>query len=633
MSIIGTALLLGVLSSAGTSMYLSNNKNAKPSTFGNRVKNFLTQPVSSKYKPKVLKKIEEAVANPEQNSVQPKTNSEKFVAGLKTGHILGTAWLSTTLIPLVLKFFSVDDDSIWMKLSKINLPFAALGGIGSLAVATFGKNDNVENSKNFIDNLARRFKFTKDKKVIDVSSGVERNDLYRSLGRLILPENIRSRVKSAMKDSTIHGTGMHAIGPPGNGKTSLAYGIASTMLEDDEENKLSAAQVWLVEPSIMEGTLADQDELGMFTKMLDGLSTSMGFGRVSGDTVTERIESIVAHAVAHYKMTGEPVVILLDEAHEIFKPKGSRNMPRFAFDDAGADSSFDTSTVDPNKRTKTINEFGKLLEDKIKKEMCTGVILLAASNIGQNEITAQMFRRMPMVTLHNPGRDEKICKMRESTEHWFTNTALKEKTKKLTDSGITLDLVSERLRELEDSSQTLIPRGSEVSLAEKSNIYDVGSVNLVDVYFNGDESEVIKAGYINFLQDMKSRDVLCFEHIDFAIRDAIHNFNGGTVDDFLRLVQKALVSYTEETLQAKDSVLGSVKYYQRVKLQGNQASSGVATAQPSELLNNPELEKLFTKWLEGKFGPITQQVSGYIEGIVKKVISQGSDTMGPHLSN
>ena len=629
MSVIGAALALGILSSAGTSMYLSNNKNTKPRTFGNRIKNFLTHPVSSKYRPRILKKIEDAIANPNQSAVKPKNAIEKFFAWLKTGHIIGTAWLSTTLTPFVLKFLNFDEDGILMKLSKINVVIAALGGIGTLAVTFFGKNDIIEGTKNIIDNLAKRFRFTKDKKVSDLSNGVERNELYRPIGRLIFPEGVKSRVRSLMKDSTIHGGALHAVGPPGNGKTSMAYAIAATSLEEDFQNKLDAMQVWVVDQSAMEGTLADEDDLGMLTKMLDGLSMSLGFGKVSGETITERVEMVIAHAVAHYKTTGEPVVILLDEAHEIFKLKGAKSSPESSLLDtirgSKIDSQADTRTVDPNKRSRTLREFGALLEDKLKKPMCEGIILLGGSNIGQNEIPEHMRRRMPPITLHNPSREERISKLHEAVETWFTDPSLTQKISSLSKNQIDLSSVMNRLYELKNLSNSLLTPDTP-SLAK---IYDVGTVNLINIYFNGIDDEAISSGYINFLHDMKARDVLCFEHIDFAVRDAIHNFTSGGVDDFLKLVQKSLVDYTEETLQGKDAVLASVKYYQKVKLQGGQ-TQGVITPGSAELSTKyPELQDIFQKWLQDTFAPLVSFFRGIspVDDIGRKALQSAIDKL------
>ena len=551
---------------------------------------------------------------------------EKAQASLRTGHFIGLSWLSTTLTPLILKFFSFDDDSIWMKLSKINIPIAVLGGIGTLAVTSFSKNDIIEGAKNFIDNFAQRFRFTKDKKVTNISKGVDASELYKPLGKLVLDDGVMAKIQSLIAGSALHGGSLHAIGPPGNGKTSLGYGIVSSMVEEDKGDKLPAVQLWLVDKNVMEGTLADRDELGMFTKMLDSISLALGFGKMSGNTITERAEIIAAHAVAHYRMTGEPVVILFDEAHEIFKQKEGNSI-KDLLENRKELSTITTSTVDPNKRSKTIKEFGALLEDKIKKAMCKGIMFLATSNISRSEITAHMFRRIQTTTLTAPGRKDRIKRLRQIVERWFTEPSLDGCLSKLKTNGITLEAIQSRLTKLEDPDQSLINTEMH-SLAEKLNIYDIGTVNLIDVYFNADEEAAKKQGFIDSISDMKNRDVLCHEHFDFAVRDAVYNFNSGNVDDFLKLIQKYLVNYTEETLQAKDTVLADVKYYKKVKLNKEQIQ-GINGQNTKELSNHPELDKFFNNWLGEKLGPLVDLFLNVFQGVLKGPLQRIADDLLP----
>ncbi len=102
--------------------------------------------------------------------------------------------------------------------------------------------------------------------------------------------------------------------------------------------------------------------------------------KIGGETIGERVERLVANAVAHYKKTGEYVVIGLDEAHHLLGKDSKHRYGGF-------------NSADPNERSEVSNTLGKLIQDKIQTAKCQGIVLILMSNSTGSDMSAHLGRR------------------------------------------------------------------------------------------------------------------------------------------------------------------------------------------------------------------------------------------------
>jgi len=541
MSITGLTLLALAASGAAASGVVGKKQS---STFLDRTKALLTTPTLSQYRPEDYTTIESALISTKKTKNE-ESFADKIFSKLKFGHVLGTVFLAGLPIPKILSYFNVDDDSFWMKASKILMPFEILGTAISYITATFCKNEHVESMKNILDHFVTRYKVTGDK-VVNLQTGAEDPQRNRSLDRLIMPDAMRRQIRSHVANSKDNGVGLNAIGPPGLGKSSTGFAIAAEAAGEGN------AQVWVANKNIMEGTLSDSQELGLLTKMFNGVSSVFGLGRLTGETFAERIERLIANAVKHYRETGEPVIILLDEAHKLI---GSKN--------DGSDQN------DPHNRTSTVEELGPLFEDKLKKEMCKGVILLATSNSSPDQIAGHFFRRLQILKYTNPTKKERALKIEDVLKEWFASE--KYKGSKLQKDGIAIDTVLEEIKTRESSTD---PGSKKIS--------SIGRVNLLKAYFDGDKEATDKAGYGNFVKALEGRNILHYESIEFAVMDAINNYESGNrVEAFVNLLRKCLQDKTKAEVENREHQLRQVKFFTELESLSQAGGKSTGTEEDS----------------------------------------------------
>ena len=156
------------------------------------------------------------------------------------------------------------------------------------------------------------------------------------------------------------GVTVNVYGPHGTGKTQKMRRLTEKL---ESSGVCKKAVIWDANKQIYTEGIGDQ----LRRTFLGG-----------GETIAQRIERLVANALAHHKKTGEYVVLILDEAHELF---AGHDLSSFFKQIQSLDR---PSSVDPNDRPATINDYGEVLKKVKDIPGLKGVILIQASNTAGN---------------------------------------------------------------------------------------------------------------------------------------------------------------------------------------------------------------------------------------------------------
>ncbi len=532
------SLTLLALALAGTAAAASPAVvNGKAQGVIDRGRNLLTLPALSKYRPVDYKTIESAhdttITKPDAL-----TGLDKFLSKLKLGHFIGTALLPLLGLPKLLDYFGVDSDSIWMKLSKIAIPFEVVGTAVSWAVATLAKNDFVESMKSLVDNFCQRLEVTRDKKIRDVITKKE-IDKYMTFDNLIMEEGKKMEF-GAFAETLMHrGDGRNVIEATGVGKTSSVYASGARVFENDSYIG-DTVEIWKANSNIMEGTLSDVGGLGFITKTIDRFTGMLGLGKLTGETIAERLERLIANAVRYHLETGKIVIILLDEAHEMLGKKSSS--VSFANGSEMLRSNGQEGSGNPLNRSKTAEELGPLFEDKLNSILCKGVGVIATSNSAAEDIAYHLLRRLGTdpVVLTKPREKERKEKLETTIRVNFQNLDKYQAVKK-----DNLDVASV----------------IKLAFNEANALQKFGEVDLFKSYFGNSEKAAQDAGFGAYIEGLKNRNILHYDHLGKAVHVAMTNYKGGGEDALVELLRIKLDSMVRSELGNRENCLTEVRKY------------------------------------------------------------------------
>ena len=529
------------------------------------IKNALTKTLIPSLRPSDYTTIESAFSNQNPKNLSGKNSN---LAKIKTGHVFGLGYLLFSLVPFGLKkIIDFDTDSFLYKLAKVNLPISILAGIGSILTATFSRNDYENSIFNLLDNCVRRYQVKKDGSCIPLSS--EKNEIAEKFPQLsdvvLSPEN-RGAAITKIKDAKNAGQVMNMFGSVGTGKTMTAKAIAREIAAQDYYDK-DSIQVWYANKDMMEKSMADS-EIG--SKIIGFLSAVLG--DIGLETISQRVERLIANAIKHYRETGEYVVIILDEAHEML------------INDPG--NTFGYNPVDPRYRTKTANELGELCDKVRGKEICKGIFLSLTSNVGIHQISPHLLRRLGIHTFNRPDKThkEELIKnqlkielsvkpdeavnpkvLQELKYNDFESEPVQTKIKEIACIGSAVNLIKELFGE--DGIES-VPKGTNPAVESGESTTVDALARVLDRVMNDRkareenriDTKLYRVGLEKYERELRSRDMLHCQHITDAVHNAIINYNGGGVNKVLEFIEQSLKTSLKQTIDNRAEWEGEIRF-------------------------------------------------------------------------
>ncbi len=504
MSILTGIALAGLIGGGG----LTLSKNGKSSQFFGGIKNALTTTAIPRLRPQDYTNVKQVVSGQTiENKAQ--TTWDKILKTIKAGHILGGGWILASLIPFgIRKIFDFDSESTAMKAFSINLPIALLGGLGSIVTATFARNDFEASMINLVDDYVERVKISKDKKISDSKSGGELGtEDYVSFDDVILGSD-RGKIIGAVRNLQRTGQILNLWGITGTGKTMTADSLADLILKQDFYDK-DSVQIWKANSSAIDKALADDDTIGSWLREIPGL------GRLFGETITERLERLVANAVKHYRDTGEFVVIVFDEAHELLATKQK-------------------NSIDPFDREKLKNALQRFFDNTLLQSDCKGVILALTSNSSVDQFPVTMFRRLVNVEYKRPDKERRI------------------------------ELIKNRVKVELETALNANPKLKDITLSsfteeDFDKLASIGTVNLFKEIYKEKESSLIDDGLSPAsVSHLEKRDMLHHAEIKQVINLAMLSYEGGGKEQLLLNIGSNLQAATKESVSRRFEWRGEI---------------------------------------------------------------------------
>ena len=504
---VAAASSAGIITAGGKSRSLFTN-----------VKNTLTTPLIPSTRTQDYTTVEKALKDSSPGAKKP----SKWLKMLKVGHAFGLAWLLSMFSGNILEKFDIDSDSAIAKVCKVNSPIALIGGVVSLLTATIGRNDLEDSMVNLLDNHVTRFKVNKDGSSVK-SKDDQPWEYFPDLNEVVLPsgeQDYNSEIKALIKESRTRGVFINLRGVIGCGKTMTAKAIARKLMQEDWYNK-DNVQVWFASQNTMEKAWADDGFPRIELPVI---------GRIGGETVSERLERLVANAVKHYKQTGEHVVIILDEAHEML--------------------GLGDNTVDPAVRSKISAALGKFCDEKLKKEMCQGVMVVATSNASGKQISAHLGRRFDLdIQFLRPAKQERL--------ELIKNYLQKELKKQI--DGTSKDLINENLAR--DVKNQQISFDSNKFVNDYGSLAEIGTENLFQSQYGGDKDRAEGAGLLAYIAHLEKRDMMHCDAVIKAVRESLQLYESGGTLGLKALIENSLKSKTAAAVKANHEWIQEIIHY------------------------------------------------------------------------
>lgn len=429
---------------------------------------------------------------------------DKFVSLLKMGHVIGLGLLGTGagFFYTAKKF----EDTFLAPFFKAYGPLGIIGGAIALLTALFGRNEAEKGVASILDNFAERLTINSaDNTSLDQNGNTGRRvfdyrDLVLSRGNRNQMEEVFNTLEKGF------GCVVNAAGIIGNGKTSLAEALAGELVRRDICRK---ALYWNAKDAAFAHTLAD--DIG---------PTLLGIIPI-GETIIQRVERLVANAVAHHKRTGEYVVISLDEACNLLG-LDNRWFSLHSFD-----------TADPHKRSKISSALGRLISDKISTQDCEGVVVVIPTNSNGDDTSDNLGRRMKELTFRNP-----------------TQSMREELIKKVVQ------------REIKRRKIT----GTNPDKLNYSELSRIGTVDLPRLWGNGNrkrgESEAQELGLRGCLPEISAYDVLHCDAITKAVVNALDEYKSGGNQALGRLIKEHLdTRIHDRVISNKKKLVREIRFY------------------------------------------------------------------------
>jgi len=401
--------------------------------------------------------VEDAINDPNL------TRKEGFQEKITMGQMLGPLFF---LFSGAMGYIGKNSESAFLKSYMIfTATINGFLGLVSLGVGTIGKDDAAEKAK------------------IMMKDYVEKHDAPSSgLEDVVLSQSNRDELNIVIDKTSQRGVVINARGAVGCGKTMTGKGIAR-----DLEKKFNVkAQYWNAkEQATTEG-------------IFDGINVNiMGVNLSGGETVGQRVERLVANAVAHHKKTGEYVVIGLDEAHNLLG-KDKHSWGGF-------------NSADPHNRSAVSDALGKLIQDKIQTEKCKGIVLVLMSNSYGADLSQHLKRRFDADLIYDrPDATQR--------NHLYSLVVNKE-------------MKNQGLTELSESDLSVVC----------SSISDIGTLDLFSEAFDGEKSKLPDSISSTDLQEF---NLLNYDGITKAVIAGISTFkaqNDKSVNNLMSILRNKLL--------------------------------------------------------------------------------------------
>lgn len=528
---------------------MRGNKKDKGTNFVSKTKNFLTATAFETVRPQDYTTIESAIKD-KTAAKKEKSFSEKLLGFVKVGHIFGLAWLAATAIPYVLKkIFNFDDDSWLVKLFKVHIPFGMVGGLGSLGVATFCKNDYEGTLTNVIDDSVTRRKVYKGGKAELLKENVVDKRTYPAINAVVLPGDdiitgkdgqmysegqgsCRGEINSALIRAQKAGIIFNFYGVTGCGKTMTAEAIADGVL-NQPWYKGKSVQIWDASSNLMDKTIVDEIGRNGFVEFLEDL---IGI-RLFGESIAERLERTIAHAKRHYLETGEYVVIVLNEAHDLLgmsKRNGVYN------------------PSDPHSISRVASNIQKLV-DKFRTELGSGVCVALTSNSSIDQIGTALGRRFDTNT--------RFGRLGKNSRKLLIQKVLNRELNKPDSEQLNKNIIRDKVQ------LKLDPNDYEVL---SSNI---GTPNLFERSYGSKQARVEK-DLMPHIEKLSHYDILTGDDVDRAVVDAVLNYKSGGKEELKKLIATFL-TYKESKEIQDEKWKGEITHFYG---SGSSGSMGFDTA-------------------------------------------------------
>ncbi len=492
--------------------------------FVSKTKNFLTATAFETVRPQDYTTIESAIKD-KAVTKKGKSFGEKLLGFVKVGHIFGLAWLASTAVPYLLKkIFNFDDDSWLIKLLKIHIPIGMVGGLGSLGVATFCKNDYEGTLTNVIDDSVTRRRVYKGGKAELLKENVLDKRTYPSINAVVLPGDdvitgqdgqmysegqgsCRGEINSAFLRAQKAGIIFNFYGVTGCGKTMTAEAIADGILSQSWY-KGKSVQIWDASSNLMDKTIVDEIGRNGFVEFLEDM---IGI-KLFGESIAERLERTIAHAKRHYLETGEFVVIVLNEAHALLgmsKKSGAYN------------------PSDPHSISRVATNIQKLV-DKFRTELGSGVCVAQTSNSSIDQIGTALGRRFDA--------NVRFGRLGENSRKLLIQKVLNRELNKPDSEQLNQNIVRDKAR------LKLDPNDYEV-LSK-----NIGTPDLFERSYDSKQARV-ENDLKPHIAKLSHYDILTGDDVDRAVVDAVLNYKSGGKEELKKLIATFLTYKESKEIQ------------------------------------------------------------------------------------
>lgn len=352
-----------------------------------------------------------------------------------------------------------------------------LGAAVNLLVGTFCKNPVEEEMNGIIPKYVEK---------LDAPSF--------GLNEVYLEDSHKTTLNLQVQEAKNRGVVINIYGTIGNGKTMTGKAMACEL---QRQGVCKKATFWNAKEEFLK--VSSVDKFGGAVKLF-------GFTLVDGETIPQRVERIVANAIAHYKQTGEYVVIGLDEAQVLIEGH-----------DTLFDRKYKRSSTNPNDRPPVIQAFSKIV-DRVQDKSgdCKGVILMIMSNSSGNKFVF-LERRMPNLEYKRPNQALRLKFIKDKVpellkKHGVQNVSLTEND-------------YERLAEI----------GTEDIHSKYQEVFYKSS-------FTGEESTHDRTPDFMkpYKNELKAFDVLHFDALEKTIEEAAYETKNGSTKLFHLLLGEKL---------------------------------------------------------------------------------------------
>lgn len=329
------------------------------------------------------------------------------------------------------------------------------------------------------------------------------------LSDVILDPDHETAIKLEIEEAKKRGSVINIYGTIGNGKTMTGRAIAGELIQAKACTK---AQFWYGKDELLKVEAVDH---------FGGPVSIFGYTIIGGETIVQRVERVVANALAHYKRTGEYVVIGLDEAHVLLEGHESKGSRR--------------SSTKATDRPAIIQAFAKMV-DKIQSKNgdCKGVVLMLMSNSAGNKFKF-LERRMPNLEYKRP------------TE------ALRKRFLKV--------IIPKMLEKYEIKGKVNLKESDYSRLAE------IGTEDIFQKYWgskvfqnsNGTESDYSPEYVKPKKEELKEYDLLHFDAIEKAVDKAAYDIKNGRGSSFIDLLEGKLKKLTSDAASDRKAIEDELK--------------------------------------------------------------------------